>query len=132
MIPVQGAPARCLASPVESPPAGVRGARELLPQSRRRLTTTVFLTALGMTLIAAPSAPAEPLTPLSPAENEYLTQLRHVFSQYRDPTEFRGDGELLDLGRMACAQRDNGLAGYEATLITPAVVQLAFIYLCPR
>lgn len=89
------------------------------------------LLALVASLTGAPSAPAEPLTPLSPAELEYLAQLRHVFSKYRDPTEFRSDGELLRLGRYVCQQRDFGLVGYEATLVTPAVAQLAPVYLCP-
>jgi hypothetical protein len=89
------------------------------------------LVALVVSLTGAPSAPAEPLTPLSAAEVEYLAQLRHVFSQYRDPAEFRSDGELLDLGRFVCDQRDHGLVGYGATLVTPAVTQVAFIYLCP-
>lgn len=89
------------------------------------------LLALVTSLTGAPSAPAEPLTPLSPAELEYLGQLRHVFSMYRDPTEFRSDGELLRLGRYVCQQRKSGLVGYEATLVTPAVVQLAFVHLCP-
>lgn len=85
--------------------------------------------------IAALSVPsyamADPLTPLSPAENEYLVQVRRVFSQYRDPTEFRSDGELLYLGRFVCHQRQSGLVGYEATLVTPAIVQMALVYLCP-
>lgn len=89
------------------------------------------LLALVVSLTGAPSAPAEPLTPLSPAELEYLAQLRHVFSAYRDPTEFRSDGELLDLGHYVCQRREDGFLGYEATLVTPAVVQLAIVYLCP-
>ncbi|MGV0714527.1 hypothetical protein ABQE93_03870 [Mycolicibacterium sp. XJ662] len=90
------------------------------------------LLALAMSLPGVPSAPAEPLTPLSPAEVEYLGQLRQVFSQYRDPAEFRSDGELLDLGRYVCEQRDIGLVGAGATMVSPAIIQLAFIYLCPN
>lgn len=90
-----------------------------------------LLLAFVMPLTGAPCAPAEPLAPLSPAELEYLGQLRHAFAAYRDPAEFRSDGELLDLGRYVCKQRENGLGGYEATLVTPAIVQLALIYLCP-
>jgi hypothetical protein len=89
------------------------------------------LLALVMSLIGVPSAPAEPLTPLSPGEVEYLEQLRQVFSQYRDPTEFRSDGELLDLGRYVCEQRDIGIVGSGATMVTPAITQLAFAHLCP-
>jgi hypothetical protein len=90
------------------------------------------LLALTVSLTGAPPTAAEPLTPLSPAEIEYLGELRQVFSAYRDPTEFRSDGELLDLGRYVCRQRDdNGLVGYGATLVTPAVTQLALVHLCP-
>lgn len=91
----------------------------------------VPLLTLGVSLTGAPHAQAEPLTPLSPAEIEYLGQLRHVFSAYRDPAEFRSDGELLNLGRFVCDQRDRGLVGYEATLVSPAIVQLALVQLCP-
>jgi hypothetical protein len=91
----------------------------------------VPLLALGVSLTEAAPASAEPLTPLSPAEVEYLGQLRHVFSAYRDPAEFLSDGELLNLGRYACDQRDKGLVGYAATLITPAITQLALVHLCP-
>ena len=90
------------------------------------------LLALAVSLTGAPSAPAEPLAPLSAAEVEYLGQLRQVFSEYRDPAEFRSDGELLDLGRFVCQQRDRGLVGYGATLVTPAIVQGALVQLCPN
>lgn len=89
------------------------------------------LLALVVSLPGAPPAPAEPLTPLSPGELEYLGQLRQVFSEYRDPTEFRSDGELLQLGRDVCRRRDLGIVGAPATLVTPAISQLALIYLCP-
>jgi hypothetical protein len=89
------------------------------------------LLALGVSLTGTAPASAEPLTPPSPAEIEYLGQLRHVFSVYRDPAEFRSDGELLDLGRFVCDQRDRGLVGYGATLVTPAITQLALAHLCP-
>ncbi|ORA61120.1 hypothetical protein BST23_21890 [Mycolicibacterium elephantis] len=89
------------------------------------------LLALVVSLAGAPAAPAEPLTPLSPAEIEYLGQLRQVFSEYRDPAEFRSDGELLELGRYVCRQRDKGIVGAAATMTSPAISQLAFIHLCP-
>lgn len=96
-----------------------------------RLMQTGLL-ALVVVLTGSPVAAAEPLTPLSPAEVEYLQQLRSVFAAHQDPTAFRSDGELLDQGRMVCHQRENGLVGAAATLVTPAVTQLAFTYLCPR
>lgn len=89
--------------------------------------------ALVVLLTRSPLGTAEPLTPLSPAEVEYLQQLRHVFAAHQDPTAFRSDGELLDQGWMVCHQRErNSLVGAAATLVTPAVTQLAFIYLCPH
>ncbi|MCX2930578.1 hypothetical protein ORI20_09845 [Mycobacterium sp. CVI_P3] len=100
---------------------------------RRHLVASTLL-ALAAPLAQIPISPhatADPVTPLSAAEDEYLVRVREVFSQYRDPTEFRSDGELLSLGRLVCDQRRNGLVGYEATLVTPAVVQLALVYLCP-
>jgi hypothetical protein len=44
----------------------------------------------------------------------------------------RSDGELLVAGRYVCEKRaSHGAVGTEATLVTPAITQLAFIYLCP-
>jgi hypothetical protein len=44
----------------------------------------------------------------------------------------RSDGELLIDGRYACEKRtSHGMVGQEASLVTPAITQLAFIYLCP-
>ncbi|ASL17551.1 hypothetical protein [Mycobacterium intracellulare] len=92
----------------------------------------IGLLAVALVVTGSPVAAAEPLTPLSPAEVQYLQQLRRVFTAHQDPTAFRSDGELLDQGRMVCHQRENGLVGAAATLVAPAVTQLAFIYLCPR
>jgi hypothetical protein len=80
----------------------------------------------------APEAQAEPLTPLNPAELQYLEQLHRVFSVSHDPLGFRSDGELLDRGRYVCNRRDVGLVGQGATLQSPAITQLALIYLCPK
>lgn len=87
--------------------------------------------AVTINMVTAPHALAEPLTPPSPGEEQYLQQLRKVFAASHDPTSFRSDGELLSLGRFACDRRDAGFVGQEATLLTPAITQLAFIYLCP-
>lgn len=96
-----------------------------------RLAVRSCLTLAAAVAIAS-SAAAEPLTPLSATEVTYLDQLRRVFTQYHDPAGFRSDGELLDLGRRVCQLQAQGFVGYEATLISPAIVQLATIYLCPR
>lgn len=90
-----------------------------------------FAVALPLSVDVTPTALAEPLTPLTQAEADYLQQLHRVFATYRDPAEFRSDGELLDLGRYVCIQSSHGLVGYGATQITPAITQLALIYLCP-
>lgn len=87
--------------------------------------------AVTINMAIAPQALAEPLTPPAPGEEQYLQQLRKVFAASHDPTSFRSDGELLSLGRFACNRRDAGFVGQEATLLTPAITQLAFIYLCP-
>lgn len=91
-----------------------------------------WLLVIGVPSAGAPPAHAEPLTPLGPAELQYLQQLHRVFSASHDPIAFRSDGELLDRGRDACRQRDGGFVGQAAALETPAITQLAFIYLCPQ
>ncbi|WP_284235541.1 hypothetical protein [Mycobacterium antarcticum] len=90
------------------------------------------LAALAVNVACAQSAQAEPLTPLTPAELQYLDQARRVLSVSHDPLAFRSDGELLVDGRFACDKRATGMVGYEATLVAPALTQLAFIYLCPQ
>ncbi|MDQ2638934.1 MAG: hypothetical protein M3Y83_18915 [Actinomycetota bacterium] len=88
--------------------------------------------ALAMNATGAQVAQAEPLTPLTPNELQYLEQLHEVLSVTRDNAAFHSDGELLDTGRYVCHQRTTGLVGYGATLVSPAITQLAFIYLCPN
>lgn len=90
------------------------------------------LLAVGVSLAGAQPAQAEPLTPLSPAELQYLEQLHRVLPLSHDPIAFRSDGELLNRGRYVCRQRDRGLVGQAATLESPAIIQLALIYLCPQ
>jgi hypothetical protein len=96
----------------------------------KRLLTCLL--AVGASFAGAEPAQAEPLTPLSPTELQYLEQLHRVFSVSGDPIAFRSDGELLNRGRYVCRQRELGFVGQEATLETPAITQLAFIYLCPQ
>jgi hypothetical protein len=91
-----------------------------------------WLLAVGVFFAGAQPAQAEPLTPLSPAELQYLEQLHRVLPLSHDPIAFRSDGELLDRGRNVCRERDLGVVGQAATLESPAITQLAFIYLCPR
>lgn len=80
-----------------------------------------------------PAAQAEPLVPPSPAEIEYLNQLHRILPGTHDPLAFSNDAELLAKGRYVCYMRDaNELVGYEATLVSATVTQLAFIYLCPN
>lgn len=88
--------------------------------------------AVGVSFAGAPPAQAEPLTPLSPAELQYLEQLHRVLPLSHDPIAFRSDGELLNRGRYVCRQRDQGVVGQAATLESPVITQLAFIYLCPQ
>jgi hypothetical protein len=84
-------------------------------------------------LFAAPSTSADPLTPPTPAEVKYLNDLRRIFPGTRDSAEFRGDGELLELGWYVCRQRDSAnVVGYGATGVSPLISQVAFIDLCPR
>jgi hypothetical protein len=90
------------------------------------------LLAIGISAASAPQVHAEPLTPLSSAELQYLEQLHRVLAVSSNPVAYRGDGELLNLGRRVCHLRDQGIVGQGATLVTPAITQLAFIYLCPQ
>jgi hypothetical protein len=90
------------------------------------------LLAVGVSFAGAQPAQAEPLTPLNPAELQYLEQLHRVLPLSHDPIAFRSDGELLNRGRYVCRQRDQGVVGQAATLESPAITQLAFIYLCPQ
>ncbi|WP_131815186.1 hypothetical protein [Mycolicibacterium holsaticum] len=54
--------------------------------------------------------------------------MRRVLPGSGDPVAFNSDGELLDKGRYVCYMRDaNELVGYEATLVSAIVTQLAFI-----
>lgn len=99
--------------------------RSLQPALAAVLAATVCLADV-------PVAQAEPLIPPTPAEIQYLDHLRRVLPGSRDPAAFNSDGELLDKGRYVCYMRDaNDLVGYEATLVSAIVSQLAFIYLCP-
>ncbi len=90
-----------------------------------------LIAALTINVIAVQPAHADPLVPPTPAEIDYLDHARLVFAANHDPVAFRSDGELLNLGRYACDKRAAGFVGTEATLVTPALTQLAFIYLCP-
>ena len=99
--------------------------RSLQPALAAVLAATVCLADV-------PAAQAEPLIPPTPAEIQYLDHLRRVLPGSRDPAAFNSDGELLDKGRYVCYMRDvNDLVGYEATLVSAIVAQLAFVYLCP-
>jgi hypothetical protein len=89
------------------------------------------LTALAINVVGALPAHAEPLTPLTPNQSQYLDQLHRVFAASHDPAAFRSDGELLTDGQFVCAKRNVGQIGAEATFKSPAITQLAFIYLCP-
>lgn len=109
--------------------ARTRGGDEL---NTPRVLLAGAMLALAMNATGAPAAQAEPLTPLTPNELQYLEQLREVFSVARDNAAFRSDGELLDTGRYVCDQRTTPLVGYGATLVSPVITQLAFIYLCPN
>ena len=98
--------------------------------SRTRLTVGV-LVAMVVSVAAGPAVHAEPLTPLTPGELQYLDQLHQVFEAQHDPSAFRSDGELLARGQFVCAKRRVGQVGAEVTYQSPAITQLAFIYLCP-
>lgn len=77
--------------------------------------------------------PGGAIGPPNPAETAYLDHLRRVLPGTGDPLAFNNDGELLAKGRYVCYMREaNDLVGYEATLVSAAVTQLAFIYLCPN
>ncbi len=89
--------------------------------------------AAAMCLGDLPLVQADPLTPPTPTEIAYLDHLHRVLPGSGDPAAFKSDGELLDKGRYVCYMRDaNELVGYEATLVSAIVAQLAFIYLCPK
>ncbi|CAJ1500473.1 hypothetical protein [[Mycobacterium] burgundiense] len=97
------------------------------------MTLAGVLLAAPMCLADLPVAQAEPLVPPNPAETAYLDHLRRVLPGTGDPLAFNNDGELLAKGRYVCYMREaNDLVGYEATLVSAAVTQLAFIYLCPN
>ena len=96
----------------------------------RMLAGLVLATAAAVA--TGPAAQAEPLTPLTPAEVQYLAQLHRVFAAARNPIAFRGDGELLARGWSVCTLGDLGFVGQPGTLQTPAINQLAHIYLCPK
>jgi len=92
------------------------------------------LVAATVGLVSSPLGHADhndPLTPLTPGETQYLDQLHKVFAAKHDPVAFRSDGELLTLGEFACDKAKAGQIGQGATFQTPAVTQLALIYLCP-
>jgi hypothetical protein len=90
------------------------------------------LLAIAINVAGAPPARAEPLTPLTPAELQYLDGVRRVLTVSHDNAAARSDGELLDGGRYACRERELGMVGQQATALSPAITQLAFIYLCPN
>ena len=97
----------------------------------RKLLSVAPLATLVVIMAGAQVAHAEPLTPLTPGELQYLEQLRKVFAAKHDPSAFRSDGELLTMGRLVCDKADVGQVGQGATFQSPAITQLAFIYLCP-
>ncbi len=99
--------------------------------SPKRLLAGSLLT-IALNVASAHPAQADPLTPLTPAELQYLDQVRRVLTVSGDNAAFRSDGELLDTGRYVCHQRTSGLVGAAATGASPAITQLAFIYLCPN
>ena len=88
--------------------------------------------AIAVNVAAAQQAQAEPLIPPAPGETEFLEQVRRVFAAGHDPAAVNSDGEILQNGRFACERRDRELVGQGITYVTPAVTQLAFIYLCPK
>lgn len=98
--------------------------------SRSRLAAMLFAT-MTAEFFGAQSAHAEPLTPLTPGETQYLQAAHHVLTVSHDPMTFHSDGELLVYGRYACDKRPQGIVGYGGTQVSPALIQLAFIYLCP-
>jgi hypothetical protein len=99
--------------------------------SNRKCLVAASLVALAVEMAGARSAQAEPLTPPTPNEIQYLDQARRVLTLSHDPEAFRSDGDLLVQGRFACDKRPTREVGYGATLVPPALTQLAFVYLCP-
>lgn len=98
---------------------------------RTSLAAALMMTsALG--LLGAQSAHADPLDPLTPNEIQYLDHARKVLTATQDPIAFRGDGRLLVDGWYACDRRATNMVGNSATFVAPALIQLAFIYLCPE
>lgn len=91
----------------------------------------MILIVLAVELAGMQPAQAEPLTPPTPGETQYLDQVRRVLTVSHDAEAFRSDGELLVVGRFACAKRSSGHVGYMATFVSPTLTQPAFIYLCP-
>ncbi|OBJ42496.1 hypothetical protein A5630_20885 [Mycolicibacterium mucogenicum] len=96
-----------------------------------RTSWSALLVAVAVVIEGVPMACAEPLSPPTTSEEQYLVHLHQVLSQVHNPVAFRSDGELLSQGRFACQRRSLGLIGTQASMLTPAVTQLAFIYLCP-
>lgn len=97
----------------------------------RKCLAAVTLALFTAGTVGAPSARADPLTPLTPGELQFLDHARQVLPVTHDPMAFRSDGELLVAGHYVCDKRAIGYGGYSGTLVTPAVIQLAFHYLCP-
>ncbi|MDF3339470.1 hypothetical protein P3H80_18680 [Mycolicibacterium septicum] len=93
--------------------------------------SAALIGAFAISVTAVQPARADPLIPPTPAEINYLEQARLVFAASHNPVSFRSDGQLLSDGWYACDKRAAGFVGTEATLVTPALTQLAFIYLCP-
>jgi hypothetical protein len=89
------------------------------------------LVAVAIAAAYVQSAHAEPLTPLTPGETQFLDSVRQVLVASHDPVTFRSDGELLTYGHYACDKRASGYVGTEATLVDPAITQVAFVFLCP-
>lgn len=98
----------------------------------KTLTATLLLVGPAM-VTSAPAVLADPLTPPTPAEMQFLDQARRILPKAPDSmVAFTNDGELLDQGREACFLRDIGQVGYETSVLSPVITQLALIYLCPN
>lgn len=100
--------------------------------NRRKALAAAILVTSAVGMAGAQSAHADPLTPLTPNEIQYLEHARKVLTATSDPTAFLGDGRLLVDGRYACARRSTNMVGSAGTFVNPALIQLAFIYLCPE